>query len=74
MMQFNNAFLKYDQEGFQEILFVGVIKKIILDALNDSYSWFFCTNVFNVSWWKSSNSINKWRLLLIISTIKTRSD
>jgi hypothetical protein len=25
MMQFNNAFLKYDQVGFQQILYVGVI-------------------------------------------------
>jgi hypothetical protein len=24
MMQFNNAYLKYDQQGFQQILFVGV--------------------------------------------------
>lgn len=25
MIQFNNAYLKYDQVGFQQILFVGVI-------------------------------------------------
>jgi hypothetical protein len=25
MMQFNNAYLKYDQQGFQQILFVGVL-------------------------------------------------
>jgi len=24
MIQFNNAYLKYDQQGFQQILFVGV--------------------------------------------------
>ena len=25
MMQFNNAYLKYDQQGFQQILYVGVL-------------------------------------------------
>ena len=28
MISWNNAFLKYDQEGFQQILFVGVYSSL----------------------------------------------
>jgi len=45
MMMFNNAYLKYDQVGFQQILYVGVLFLLIKDSLNDPYSWFFCSYV-----------------------------
>lgn len=63
MIQFNNAYLKYDQQGFQQILFVGVYFYLKLDSLNDSCAWFFCLNVLALSKWKSITSIIKRRLL-----------
>lgn len=37
IMVWNNAFLKYDQQGFQEVVYVGVKYIFNTDSLNDSH-------------------------------------
>ena len=48
-MIFNNPFLKYDQYGFQQVLFVGVFIINNKDTWSHSYSRVFRTNVYNIS-------------------------
>lgn len=70
MMMFNNAFLKFDQVGFQQILYVGVSFFIIKDSLNDSYTRIFCRYVWALSDWKPIDPINQWRLLPNLRSIE----
>jgi hypothetical protein len=52
MMSWNVPFLKYDQEGFQQNVFVGVCFSLyVVDSLNDAYFGLFCCYVSTISHW-----------------------
>lgn len=72
---FNNAFLKYDQEGFQETLFVAVTTSNILDSRDDPYPWFFSLYLLKISSRKSSFECYKtrWKHRLLFDKRKNQS-
>ena len=66
-MIFNNTFLKYDQYGFQQILFVGVCLSLTSDPWANSYSRIFSTNVHHLSHWQHAANLNPRRLHWLLS-------
>jgi hypothetical protein len=73
MMMFNNAYLKYDQVGFQQILYVGVLYCLKVDSLNDAYSRLFGLHVRALSQRQSLDTVDQRRLLLDLRYSQTLS-